>query len=99
MVVRPSWYVYMAEKGTLGRMGVEYRTRVRYAPVVAELLPHEVELLRRSVAIITPCQPSGINRETALQILRQLQDVTRERDRLAQELAECVARHPSRPRT
>ncbi|MGA8297487.1 MAG: hypothetical protein WB770_10625 [Acidimicrobiales bacterium] len=55
---------------------------------MADLLPHEVELLRRSVAIVTPCQPSGLNRETALQVLGQLRDVTHERDRLATELEE-----------
>lgn len=62
---------------------------------MAELLPHEVELLRRSVALATPGQPSGLNRETTLQVLGQLQTVTVERDRLATELAECIARHPS----
>jgi hypothetical protein len=47
------------------------------------------------VALATPSQPSGLNRETTLQVLGQLQSVTVERDPLATEFAECIARHPS----
>lgn len=62
---------------------------------VGELQTHEIELLRRSVAIVTPGQPSGLNREIALKVLGQLQDVTHDRDRLAVELADCISRQPS----
>jgi hypothetical protein len=55
---------------------------------VAELQSHEIELLRRSVAIVTPGQPSGLNRETALKVLAQLQAVTRERDQIVAQLVE-----------
>ncbi|MGB9113675.1 MAG: hypothetical protein WCF24_13230 [Acidimicrobiales bacterium] len=52
--------------------------------------PHEIDNLRRSVVIVTPGQPCGLDRETVLQVLAKLQPVTRGRDLLAAEL-----RHPS----
>ena len=53
---------------------------------MAELLLHELELLRRSVAMLQPGAPNGLNRETALQLISQLKDVTAERDRLTEAL-------------
>ena len=53
---------------------------------MAHLLPHELELLRRSVAMLPPGAPNGLDREKALQIISQLKDVTAERDRLGAAL-------------
>ena len=54
---------------------------------MAELKDHEIELLRRSVALVTPGQPSGLNRETTLQVFAQLQAVMKERNSLRDEIA------------
>jgi len=47
---------------------------------------HEVENLRRSVAMAAPEGPSGLTREQALAVLAQLQEDTAQRDRLVDEL-------------
>ena len=54
-----------------------------------ELLPHELELLRRSVAMLPPGAPNGLDREKALAIISQLKDVTAERDRLVEAVREA----------
>ncbi len=43
-------------------------------------------MLRRSVAMLAPCAPSGLSREQALDLIAQLKEVTAERDRLAEEV-------------
>jgi hypothetical protein len=48
--------------------------------------PHDIERIRRSVAMASPGQPSGLTREVALSVLGQLQEITTERDRLAARL-------------
>lgn len=45
-----------------------------------ELKPHEVERVRRSVAMASPGAASGLTREQALAVLEQLQSVTSHRD-------------------
>jgi hypothetical protein len=50
------------------------------------LLPHEIERLRRSVAMLPPDSPSGLSRTKALEVLNDLASVTDERDRLRDEL-------------
>jgi hypothetical protein len=47
-----------------------------------EMSSHEIESMRRSVAMVTAGQPCGLSRETALDVLRQLQEITAERDLL-----------------
>ncbi len=42
------------------------------------LKPHEVEILRRSVAMLAPESPCGLTREQALEILGQLGDALRD---------------------
>jgi len=39
---------------------------------LADLLPKEAEILRRSIAMLPPEAPSGLSRERALAILGQL---------------------------
>lgn len=46
-----------------------------------DLAPHEVEQLRRSVAMLPPQTPAGLDREHALDVLEQLK--------------RCLERHPS----
>jgi len=52
---------------------------------VAEMRPHEIESLRRSIAMLPFGTPSGLSRETALVVIGQLQAVTADRDRLLVE--------------
>jgi hypothetical protein len=47
----------------------------------------EVEQLRRSVVMAASGQPCGLSRETVLDVLEQLREVTRERDSLLAQLA------------
>jgi hypothetical protein len=47
---------------------------------MADLLSHEIERLRRSVAMASPGGPSGLSREKALEVLEQLLWVTTHRD-------------------
>jgi hypothetical protein len=54
------------------------RTGVRYGRTVADLSPEEAEVLRRSIAMLSPQAPSGLSRERALAILGQLVRVLRE---------------------
>jgi len=61
---------------------------------MADLQSHEVEVLRRSVAMVTPGQPSGLSREQALDVLGQLEQVIRQRDHLVAERARR-SEHPS----
>jgi hypothetical protein len=51
------------------------------------LTPHEIENLRRSVAMLPAESPSGLNRTKALEVLGELAEVTTERDRLLAELS------------
>jgi hypothetical protein len=46
-----------------------------------DLAPHEVEQLRRSVAMLPAQSPAGLDREDALDVLDQLK--------------RCLERHPS----
>ncbi|HLX77509.1 MAG TPA: hypothetical protein VKR27_01375 [Acidimicrobiales bacterium] len=52
---------------------------------MAEMRPHEIESLRRSIAMLPFGTPSGLSRETALVVIGQLQAVTADRDRLLVE--------------
>lgn len=56
---------------------------------MAEVPLHELELLRRSVAMLPPGAPNGLSREKALALITQLKDVTAERDRLAEAVREA----------
>jgi hypothetical protein len=49
-------------------------------------MPHEIENLRRSVAMLPPGTLSGLTRAKALEVLTELASVTEERDRLRAEL-------------
>jgi hypothetical protein len=51
-----------------------------------DLLPHEIERLRRSAVMVAPNASSGLTAGQAVAILTQLQEVTAERDRLIVEL-------------
>lgn len=63
------------------------RTHVRYSDPVPDFpTPEEVENHRRSVAMLTTGQPA-LNREQALEVLRQLRDAVRELRRRDEELA------------
>jgi len=53
---------------------------------MADLLPHEIERLRRSVAMVPPGAPCGLSREKAIEVLEQLLWVTTHRDNLIAEL-------------
>ncbi|MDQ6911193.1 MAG: hypothetical protein M3Z84_10510 [Actinomycetota bacterium] len=48
---------------------------------------HDLERIRRSVAMLAPSHPGGLNRETALQLLAELQRL-KQRDRRVVELGE-----------
>ena len=50
---------------------------------------HEIENLRRSVAMMPPDAPSGLSRAKALEVLTELANMTNERDRLRAELIEA----------
>lgn len=59
------------------------------------LTPHGIENLRRSVAMLTPRQPSGLAREDAMVLLEEIQRLQRRSDVLddvAEALAELEAR-------
>jgi hypothetical protein len=47
---------------------------------------YEIENIRRSLAMLTPGQPSGLSRERAIDVLEKLQDVQARLDRLRTEL-------------
>ena len=47
---------------------------------------HEIERMRRSLAMLRPGQPSGLSREDAIDLLRELQEVGKRLDGLKQEL-------------
>jgi hypothetical protein len=51
------------------------------------LLPHQLEGLRRSIVMLAPGRPCGLDRERALQLVEQMQrlqrDEARQRERLA----------------
>jgi hypothetical protein len=51
------------------------------------LEPSEVEQLRRSVVMAAAGRPCGLSRETVLDVLEQLQEVTRQRESLLAQLA------------
>lgn len=50
---------------------------------------HELERMRRSVAMLSPGQP-GLDRDDALAVLAQLQGVQRELDRLEDGFRELI---------
>ena len=52
------------------------------------LKPHEIEILRRSVAMAPPGGPPGLNREVALTVLSQLLEVMDESGRLRAKMVE-----------
>ena len=51
---------------------------------------HEVENLRRSIAMLTPGQLSGLPREEALRLIGELQEVQRRLDALKLRLHELA---------
>lgn len=53
------------------------------------LTPESIEQLRRSVAMLTPRQPSGLNREAALRLYEELQRL-QGADRRLRELVEAL---------
>ncbi len=53
-----------------------------------ELQQHDIERLRRSLAMISQGDPCGWPKELAMEIVVQLRDVTAERDRLLEELVQ-----------
>ena len=53
--------------------------------------PHEVERLRRSIAMLRPEQPAGLKREEAMLILEELQRVQRSDRRHGELLARLRA--------
>ena len=53
-----------------------------------ELLPHEIENLRRSAAMLTPNANAGLSAGQPAAIPQQLQEVTEHRDHLLTELVE-----------
>ena len=53
--------------------------------------PHEVERLRRSIAMLRPDQPASLKREEAIRILEELQRLQRSDRRHAELLARLRA--------
>lgn len=53
-----------------------------------DLQPYEIDILRRSVAMLLTDSPNGLSREKALALFEQIQEVTDHRDRLIAELVE-----------
>jgi hypothetical protein len=56
--------------------------------VVAEFLLYELELLRRSVAMLPPGAPNRLSREKALVIISQLKEMTAGRYRFVEEVSQ-----------
>lgn len=56
-----------------------------------DLSPSDLEIMRRGIATLSPDQ-QGLSRADDLDIVRRLQEVTNERDRLKNELVEWVTR-------
>lgn len=62
---------------------------------------HELEIIRRSLAMLTPGQ-HALRREDALDLIEELSELTKRLDRLRSGLSrlveedEAVARHPTR---
>ena len=55
-----------------------------------DLTSEGIERLRRSVAMLAPRHPGGLNRETAMTVLEELQRVQRRRAQLEGALREVV---------
>jgi len=67
------------------------QTHVRYAPDVADLTdPHELERLRRSVAMLTP-GVLALRREDALQLLAEVQRLRERGQRVSADLRQALA--------
>jgi hypothetical protein len=61
----------------------------------------DLERIRRSTVMLTPGSPHGVDRETALALLEELQDLRRTITRLqhlAGEIAQLVAAHSPNPK-
>ena len=55
------------------------------------LSPIEIDRLRRSVAMLAPHHPSGLNREAALRVLTELERLQRRDRRVAELFAQVQA--------
>ena len=55
------------------------------------LSPIEIDRLRRSVAMLAPDHPSGLNREAALRVLTELERLQRRDRRVTELLAQVQA--------
>ena len=66
---------------------LRHRTGVRYHPAV--VAPHELEIIRRSVVMLSPGAPA-LNREQAVELLEELQQVQGRLDLLRQGLQRLV---------
>jgi len=53
---------------------------------VQRMEPHELERLRRSIGMLSPASASGLSREQALQVLRDLQQADERLRELRREL-------------
>lgn len=54
-----------------------------------QLLPFEIDDLRKSVEAVPAGAPCGLDRETALRVLKQLKEIKVERDSLLAEIVEA----------
>ena len=95
-------FVFLVVHAPKPRARREYAcSRLRYehafdrVPAVERLQPHDVERLRRSVAMLQPGAPA-LKRETALEVLAEL---VRVQDGLGRMIAECqrLLSGPARP--
>ena len=67
------------------------RTPVRYSsPVTYSLKSEDLERIRRSIVLLAPRQPAGLDREAAVAVLDELQRL-QSKDRRVQELLDQVS--------
>ncbi len=67
------------------------RTYVRYSPSMTYSLKSEdLERIRRSIVLLAPRQPAGLDREAAVAVLDELQRL-QSKDRRVQELLDQVS--------
>ena len=67
------------------------RTHVRYSPSMTYSVKSEdLERIRRSIVLLAPRQPAGLDREAAIAVLDELQRL-QSKDRRVQELLNQVS--------
>ena len=65
--------------------------RFGFSGTPASFVPEDLERIRRSITLLTPRQPSGLDREAAIALLEELQRLQSKDRRVTQLLDELAA--------